>query len=112
MQCMRWQCWPAPALLAVPTAAPAHNALHGPVRFDDIGMQKTPPIRRLWPVWEAARAVEASTLCRRPVTTFTFALNYAISGPDVTSYHVFNVLAHVTAGLALLGVARRTLAGF
>jgi tetratricopeptide (TPR) repeat protein len=45
----------------------------------------------------------------RPVLNLTFALNYAISGTAVWSYHALNLLIHALAGLALFGVVRRTL---
>jgi tetratricopeptide (TPR) repeat protein len=45
----------------------------------------------------------------RPVLNLTFALNFAISGTAVWSYHALNLLIHVLAGLALFGIVRRTL---
>jgi tetratricopeptide (TPR) repeat protein len=45
----------------------------------------------------------------RPVVNFSFGLSYAISGDAVWSYHVFNLLVHVAAGLVLFGIVRRTL---
>lgn len=45
----------------------------------------------------------------RPVLNLTFAINYAISGTAVWSYHALNLLIHVLAGLALFGFVRRTL---
>src|SRR5215212_6604764 len=112
MQWKKWQCWAVPALLVLATAVAYCNGLGGPFVFDDEAIQNNPHIRRLWPVWEAARAPEDSTISRRPVTTLSFALNYAIGGWEVTGYRVFNVGIHIAAGLALFGVMRRTLAGF
>src|SRR5215213_888785 len=113
---MHWQkqqCRLAAALLAVLTAAAYVNSFGGPFIFDDIdAVQENPHIRALWPLWQAAKAPKDTTLSRRPVTTLTFALNYALSGPKVTSYHALNLLIHVAAGLALYGVVRRTLSGF
>ncbi|HEY5079078.1 MAG TPA: tetratricopeptide repeat protein, partial [Opitutaceae bacterium] len=51
-----------------------------------------------------------STVAGRPVLNLSLALNYAISGTGVWSYHAFNLAIHVLAGLALLGILRRTLA--
>ena len=45
----------------------------------------------------------------RPVLNLSFAINYAISGTAVWSYHALNLLIHVLAGLALFGIVRRTL---
>ena len=93
MQWKKWQCWAAPALLAVVTAAAYHNSFSGPFIFDDVeAIEANPHIRQLWPVWEAGRAPQDTTLSRRPVTTLTFAINYAISGQNVGSYHAFNLL--------------------
>ena len=38
-----------------------------------------------------------------------FVLNFAGSGMSVRGYHAVNLLIHVCAGLALLGIVRRTL---
>ena len=46
----------------------------------------------------------------RPVANLTFAINYAISGVNVWSYHAANLLIHALAALALFGVLRRTFA--
>lgn len=45
----------------------------------------------------------------RPLVNLTFALNYAVSGLDVWSYHATNLLIHILATLALFGLVRRTL---
>src|SRR5688500_13079114 len=111
MQWKKWQRFAAPALLVIATAAAYHNSFSGPFIFDDVlAVAKNPHLRQLWPVWEPARAPEDTTLSRRPVTTLTFAINYAISGQRVAGYHAFNLLVHIAAGLVLLGVVRRTLA--
>jgi hypothetical protein len=49
------------------------------------------------------------TTSGRPVLNLSLALNHAISGDAVWSYHVFNLLVHVCAALALFGLVRRTL---
>jgi tetratricopeptide (TPR) repeat protein len=41
----------------------------------------------------------------------SLAINYAISGYSVRSYHVFNLIIHIFAGLTLYGIIRRTLLG-
>lgn len=45
----------------------------------------------------------------RPVAMLTFAANYALSGKNVWSYHLVNLLIHGAAGLTLYGLVRRTL---
>ena len=46
----------------------------------------------------------------RPVLNLSLAINYAISGTAVWSYHALNLAIHVFAGLTLFGIVRRTLA--
>src|SRR5205085_9134484 len=63
-------------------------------------------IRHLWPPWAA---MLSPNNVARPVVGLTFAINYAVSGLEVWSYHLFNLLVHLLAALALFGVARRAL---
>jgi tetratricopeptide (TPR) repeat protein len=51
-----------------------------------------------------------ATVGGRPILNLTLAVNYAISGNGVWSYHALNLLIHILAGLVLFGIARRTLA--
>ncbi len=101
----------AAAALAACTLAAYHGCFRVPFVFDDTtAVLENPSIRSLWPVWGAFfPPAEATTMGGRPLANLTLALNYAVSGTDVWSYHAFNVLVHVLAGLALLGVVRRTL---
>lgn len=45
----------------------------------------------------------------RPLVHFTLALNYAVGGLQVWSYHALNLAIHVLAGWTLFGIVRRTL---
>ena len=45
----------------------------------------------------------------RPILNLSLAINYAISGMAVWSYHALNLAIHVLAGLTLFGIVRRTL---
>jgi tetratricopeptide (TPR) repeat protein len=45
----------------------------------------------------------------RPVANVTLAVNYALGGFDVTSYHVFNIAVHILCALLLFGCVRRAL---
>jgi tetratricopeptide (TPR) repeat protein len=88
------------------------NSLHAPFLFDDAGaVVNNPTIRRLasWDV--LSPPADGSTTTGRPVVNFSYALNHAISGEDVWSYHALNVAIHLLAGLTLFGLVRRTLAG-
>ena len=87
-----------------------HNSFGGALVFDDEpAILDNPTIRHLWPPWKAWLPPADRTITGRPLANFTLALNYAVSGTNVWSYHAFNVLVHVLAGLALFGVVRRTL---
>ncbi len=45
----------------------------------------------------------------RPVSYFSFALNYAVGGYHVWGYHAVNLAIHVAAAWTLYGLVRRTL---
>jgi protein O-mannosyl-transferase len=45
----------------------------------------------------------------RPAVNLSFALNYAWGGREVAGYHAVNLAVHLLCGLAILGIARRTL---
>src|SRR6185369_8786768 len=53
-----------------------------------------------------------TTVSGRPLVNLSLALNYAISGSNVWSYHALNILIHLAAGLVLFGLVRRTLSTF
>ena len=101
----------AAALIALAALAAYHNTFGVPFLFDDgPAIIENPGIRRLWPLWDAFRPqAVASTVDGRPVANFTLAINYALSGTGVWSYHVLNLLIHILAGLTLFGIVRRTL---
>lgn len=84
------------------------NSFSGPLVFDDKPAISGNPTIREW-----ATAVvppnTGSSVTGRPAVNLSFALNYAISGEEVWSYHALNLLIHAGAGLALYGVVRRTL---
>jgi len=91
-----------------------HDSLGNPFVFDDIpSIVENPSIRRLWPLGPilAPSGADGLTVSGRPVLNLSLAVNYAMSGLDVWSYHALNLLIHALAGLALFGVLRRTLRG-
>ncbi len=93
-----------PWVIAAAGVVAYFNTLRNPFVFDDLPrIARSPHVRHLWPPAE----VLAET--SRPLVQLTFALNYAISGLDVWSYHVFNLAVHVLAGLVLFALVRRTL---
>ncbi len=99
-------------LLAVAAVAAYHNTFHVPFLFDDtpsIGDNTT--IRHLWPIWQVLVPPSGYgvTVSGRPILNLSLALNYAVSGLHVWSYHALNLLIHLLAGLTLFGIVRRTL---
>ncbi len=67
------------------------NTLHVPFYLDDVfGISKNPVIKDLHNFAEPS-----ILLSNRVVGMFTFALNYAVHGSDVTGYHVVNILIHI-----------------
>lgn len=85
------------------------NSFSGPFVLDDIPtIVDSVSIRKLWPLWPVLFEGDTSAL-GRPLLNLTFALNYAISGTDVASYHAVNLILHILAGLTLSGIVRRTL---
>lgn len=86
------------------------NALRGPFVFDDFpAISNNPTIRALWPPSSVLSPPAKTPVSGRPLVNFSLALNYAISGLNVGSYHLFNVIVHLCAGLVLFGIVRRTL---
>ena len=82
-----------------------HNCFNAPFVFDDgYHIVDNERIRSLWPIWPLLR--DSS----RPLVQLSLAVNFSISGLEPWSYHLFNVLVHIGAALALNGIVRRTLA--
>lgn len=103
---------PRPVLIVLACLAVYANSLFVPFLFDDLdAIRDNPRIRSLWPPWEtvAAPGMGDITTAGRPVAAYSFALNYALTGSNVWSYHVINVAIHVSAALLLYGIVRRTI---
>lgn len=86
------------------------NALETPFIFDDLeAVRENPSIRTLrsWQIFAPPPHVSVSG---RPLANASLALNYAWSGPDPRSYHVFNLVVHALAALTLFGLLRQTFA--
>lgn len=99
--------WLWPALIAVAVAAAYYNSLRVPFLLDDeISILDNESLRHLgsalWPRNEVFTA-------GRPLLNLSFALNRAISGTSVASYHVTNLIIHAAAAILLFALVRRTL---
>ncbi len=102
--------WLAPALLVVAVALAYANSLNAPFLFDDAGaVTDNPTIRSLASLDVLRPPVDGSTTTGRPLVNLSFALNYALSGERVWSYHATNIALHAVAALLLFGLIRRTL---
>lgn len=80
-----------------------------PFLFDDnSSIRDNPTIRSLATAWRPP-ATGGLTVSGRPFLNFTLAINQAVSGHAVWSYHLLNLLIHAAAGCVLFAVVRRTL---
>ncbi|WP_277558627.1 tetratricopeptide repeat protein [Ereboglobus sp. PH5-10] len=105
----RRRIWVAVLALVLATAAAYHNSFSGEFIFDDIwSISRNESIRQLSTAFSPPNTF-GETVSGRPLLNFSFAINYRISGKEVWSYHLGNLLIHVAAGLSLFGLARRTL---
>ena len=89
-----------------------HNSFSVPFVFDDIpAIVENASIRNLWSLGDvlAPGTPGGVTTSGRPVVNLSLALNYALSGSAVGSYHAANLAIHLVAGLTLFGLVRRTL---
>ncbi len=88
------------------------NSFHGVYLYDDSGaIEQNLSIRRLWPLDDVLFPEQNGgiTTSGRPLVNLSFALNYALSGYGVGSYHAVNLLIHSLAALTLFALLRRTL---
>jgi tetratricopeptide (TPR) repeat protein len=82
-----------------------------PFLFDDnSSIRDNPTIRSLATAWRPP-ATGGLTVSGRPFLNFTLAINHAVSGHAVWSYHLLNLLIHAAAGCVLFAIVRRTLEG-
>ncbi len=85
------------------------NTFGVPFLFDDnSSIRDNPTIRNITTAWWPP-ATGGQTVSGRPFLNITLALNYAVSGTAVWSYHLLNLLIHAAAGCTLFGIVRRTL---
>ena len=104
--------WTAVGAITLVGAAIYAPTLSTPFVFDDhLSIANNPTIRHLWPPGGALSPPHGQgiTVEGRPILNFSLALNHVISGLNAWSYHALNVLIHISAGLALFGIARRAL---
>ncbi len=101
----------AAGLIVLVTAAAFSSSFKSVFVYDDsTAIVENPTIRQLWPIW---KPLCPSRTCvgvgGRPLLNLSLAINYAISGYGVWSYHVVNLAIHILAAPLLFGIVRRTL---
>ena len=85
----RWASPAAVLVIAVSVLIAYSNTFHVPFQFDDTpNIVNNLRLRSLENPW----AILSDT---RGVTSITFALNYAVGGPDVFSFHLVNTAIHI-----------------
>jgi tetratricopeptide (TPR) repeat protein len=94
--------------IALLTVLAYANSFTGLYLFDDAGaIIDNPTIRHFGSA--LAPIPNGTPVSGRPLVNLTFALDYALSGLAVGSYHATNLTIHVLAALTLFGLLRRTL---
>jgi len=90
------------------TAWAYSRSLGGAFLYDDVdSIVGNPTIRHLSTAVMPPRGV---TVSGRPILNLSFAVNFALSGTGVWSFHALNAAIHAAAALLLFGIVRRTLA--
>jgi len=111
----RRRIWLAAAILIAVGVVVYLSSFKGGFFDDDIGaIRDNPHIRKLWPLSEAMSIplwsqYTSETVFGRPILSLSFALNYALLGPQPWGYHLVNLIIHISAALLLFGIIRRTL---
>ncbi|MGH7997408.1 MAG: tetratricopeptide repeat protein, partial [Opitutaceae bacterium] len=96
------------AAIALATTLAYLGSFRGVLVLDDLGtIARNPTLQGLWSSLEPPRS--GLPTAGRPVANFSFALNAAISGGRLWSFHLLNLTIHVGAALALFGILRRVL---
>ena len=101
--------WAAMGIVLVAWLAFA-NTFSSPLVLDDYySIVDNPTIRQWWPPGPALSPPAKSGTGGRPVANLSFAVSYALSGPQPWGHRVVGLTIHTLAALALFGVVRRTL---
>ena len=96
----------AAVVLVAAIAAAYFNSLHGAFVWDDVPtIVNGKSFEKFATVF--ARPAAVNTTSGRPLVSLSLFLNYALDGRNPVGFHIFNVLVHAAAALALLGFVRR-----
>jgi len=105
-----WRVLAVAGLLALAALGAYWNSFNVPFLLDDsLAIGDNPSLRHLGRIGDVLSPPTTGATAARPLLNLAFALNYAGGGLSVCGYHAVNLLIHICAGLALLGIVRRTL---
>ena len=99
----------ASAALLLCGAAAYANSFRVPFLFDDPLSTVDNPTLRRWATVFCPPHGQGITVEGRPILNASLALNWAVSGPAVWSYHLLNLLIHLGSALLLFALIARTL---
>jgi tetratricopeptide (TPR) repeat protein len=101
--------WPRLALIVAAGVLAYSTSLAGPFILDDQStVVQNAQIRDLRNIAAVLTPPAGTPLAGRPLVSLSLAINYAIGGLDVTSYHVVNIALHLVCALLIFGIVRRT----
>ena len=101
--------WPHLALIVAAGMLAYSTTLAGPFVFDDQStIVQNAQIRDVGKIAAVLTPPVGTPLAGRPLVNLSLAINYAIGGLDVTSYHVVNIALHLICALLVFGLVRRT----
>lgn len=101
--------WITGGVLAIATLLAYRRTIDVPFLMDDLpSIVDNPTIRSLQTAWRPP-GDSGVTVSGRPLLNLSLALNFAVSGTRVWSYHLGNLILHLLTGCLLHGVVRRTL---
>jgi protein O-mannosyl-transferase len=104
----RWVTVIPSLLICVAVFCVYSNTFTAPFILDDINaITDNPHIRSIFPLGRSMSAPDQSTVAGRPVVALSLAFNYAVSGLNPWSYHLFNIIAHCLSAILLLHICRR-----
>jgi Flp pilus assembly protein TadD len=105
-----WRVLAVAAILILAALGAYWNSFNVPFLLDDsLAIDNNPSIRHLGRIGDVLSPPTTAPTAARPLLNLSLALNFAGDDVSVRGYHVVNWLIHVCAGLALLGIVRRTL---
>lgn len=97
-------------LIAALTLLAYSGTFESPFIFDDaINIVENSSLFNRSSFWEILIPPRGTGVAGRPLINLSLAFNYAVSGENTWSYHLFNLLVHILAALSFFGIVRRSL---